>query len=193
MRLALLFGAVALLAACSSSSGGGSTATDGGADGATPGDGGLATDAAPAHDAPGEAEAAAACNTVANVAQTVQVQQLAQDPPQPQGGAIADGTYTLTDLSIYTGSGGPTGATGSARITVQIAGGIIQVASDSTPTTQTVSLTTSGTTFVATDTCPDTKVTHGSFTATATTLLIVLDGGADDAGKRTVVETYTKQ
>jgi hypothetical protein len=185
--------APSLLAACSSNSGGGTTATDGGGEGAATGDAGQVADSAPAHDAPGEAEAAAACNAIANVAQTVTGQQVAQDPPQPQGGAIADGTYTLTDFSIYTGPSGPTGASGSTRITVQIAAGTLEVASDSKPSTMTVSLVTSGTTFTATDTCPDANVTHGSFSATPTKLLIFLDGGTDDAGQRTVIETYTKQ
>ena len=54
-------------------------------------------------------------------------------------------------------------------------------------------LATSGTSFTSTDTCPDTTVIQGSYTATATTLVIQLPGGTDDAGARTVVETFTMQ
>jgi hypothetical protein len=192
MRQTFLLGAAALLAACSSSSGGG-TPQDGGSEATASdaGDAGAPQDGATAHDAQGDAPPA--CNTLANVAQQVPLQQVAQDPPQPQGGTVADGTYTLTDVSIYTGTAGPSGASGSSQTTIQIAGGTIEVASAGNPPTQTVSLVTAGKTFTATDTCPDTKVTQGSYTATASTFVVFLDGGTDDAGARTLVETFTKQ
>jgi hypothetical protein len=101
--------------------------------------------------------------------------------------------YFMTDLSIYTGPNGPTGPSGSTKTTIQVSAGTIQVASTGTPATRTVTLATSGTSFTATDTCPDSQVSHGSYSATATTLLIFLDGGTEDAGTRTVVETFTKQ
>jgi hypothetical protein len=198
MRLAFLLGAAASLAACSSSSGGG-TPQDGGSEAsaeaqATPtdgGDGGSTQDGATASDAQGDAPPA--CNALANVAQPVTLQQVAQDPPQPQGGTIADGIYTITAVTLYTGPGGPSGQGGSSQTTIQIAGTTVQVASAGDPRTQTVNLATAGTTFTATDTCPDSTVTHGSYTAAASTLLIFLDGGTDDAGTHTVVETLTKQ
>jgi hypothetical protein len=38
---------------------------------------------------------------------------------------------------------------------------------------------------------PDSSVTSGSFMASPTRLVIFLGGGADDAGVRTVIETFT--
>jgi hypothetical protein len=190
MRLASLLGAAAFLAACSGSSSGTGPAQDGGPEGAaTANDAGDA--AAPPHDAQGDAPPA--CNTLANVAQTVTVQAVAQDPPQSQGGTVADGTYALTDVTLYTGPGGPSGASGHSQVTIQIAGTTIEVVNAGNPPTQTVTLATSGTAFTATDTCPDTKVTQGSYTTTATTFVVFLDGGSGDAGARTLVETFTKQ
>lgn len=189
--------AVALAAGCSSSgttspsdAGGDHDAGTEPGDGATPEDGGSpGEDATP--DAP--AEAATVCNMLANSAQAVTYSQLNQDPPTPQGGTMADGTYAMTAAAIYTGPGGTSGPSGTSQTTIQVAGTTIQIVSDGQPPTRTVTLATSGTSFTATDTCPDAKVTHGSYSATPTTILIFLDGGTDDAGARTVVETFTKQ
>lgn len=82
---------------------------------------------------------------------------------------------------------------GTAQTTIEISGSIVQVVSGGTPPTRTTTLATTGTTFTSTDTCPDAVVSNGSFTATATTFAIFLDDGADDAGARTVVETFTKE
>jgi hypothetical protein len=151
-------------------------------------------DAAPA-DAAAETggEAASACNALADVAPVVTVTQVASDPPVPLGGTIADGMYAMTDVTIYTGPHGRAGSTGNAQTTIQVTGSTIQVASSGTPSTRTVALATSGTAFTSTDTCPDTQVMQGTYTATATTLLIFLPGGTDDAGARTVAETFTRQ
>ena len=69
----------------------------------------------------------------------------------------------------------------------------LQVVSAGQPPTRTVSLATSGASFTATDTCRDSRVIEGRYSATASTLVIVLNGGTDDAGGRTVVETFEKQ
>lgn len=203
MRAHLIFGiaALALAAGCSSSSGGTSPSDAGGdhdagsdaagpIDGAPPDDGGSpGEDAAP--DAP--AEAATVCNTLANTASPITYDQMNQDPPTPQGGTMVDGTYAMTAASIYTGPNGPSGPSGMAQTTIQVSGTTIQIVEVGQPPTRTVTLATSGTSFTATDTCPDAKVTQGSYTATPTSILIFLDGGTDDAGARTVVETFTKQ
>jgi hypothetical protein len=194
MRLAFLFGASTLLAACSSNASGNSTPDAGNEAASSTGDAaeaGGAQDGTTAGDAQGDAPLA--CNALANVGQTVTLLQVAQDPPQPQGGTVVSGTYTLTDFTLYTGPTGPTGPSGSSQTTIQIAGDIIQVATAGTPATQTVTLATTGTAFTATDTCPDTKVTTGMYTATATTFVVFLNGGTDDAGARTLVETFTLQ
>jgi len=202
MRAYLVFGIAALSLAAGCSSSGGTSPSDAGgdhdagADGAEPADGAMPEDGGSsgpdgAADAP--AEAATVCNMLTNSAAAITYSQVNQNPPTPQGGTIVDGTYAMTDASIYTGPNGPSGPSGMSQTTIQITGSTIQVVSSGKPTTRTVTLTTSGTSLTATDTCPDTKVNHGSYTATSTTLLIFLDGGTDDAGARTLVETFTKQ
>jgi hypothetical protein len=200
MRHWLLLPFAAVLGACSSSSG---TLLTPMADAASP----LAVEAGDAHETPESAtapdtstggedaavDAGAICNTLANTAATVTTQQVASDPPAPEGGTVADGTYTLTQVDIYTGPNGPAGPSGTAQTTLKISGSTVQVASSGQPTTRTVDLATSGTSFTSTDTCPDTTVLRGTYTATATTFAIQIDGGTDDAGARTLLETFTKQ
>jgi hypothetical protein len=204
----LLLALLALLAvpACSSSSGPDTHASDAGADiardaahpdassgDASSGDASADTSAGDASSGDAEADAPAACNTLANGAATIPVEQMAADPPAPQGGAVADGTYTLTSAVIYTGPNGPSGATGTTQTTLQITGATIQVVSAGDPPTRTVTFTTSGTSLDYADTCPDTATSTGVYTATPTTFVIELAGGTDDAGARTLVETFTKQ
>jgi len=181
----LLFSMLLFVPACSSSPGV-APGTDAGGDAASDahsladtGDGGL--------DAP------IACNTLVNSASAIPIEQVASDPPAPAGGTPVDGTYALTAAVIYTGAGGPTGASGTTQTTLQITGGTIQVASSGDPATRTVTFTTSGTSLASVDTCPDTDTRPGTYTATPTTFLVELDGGTDDAGARTLVETFTKQ
>ena len=186
MKLALLgFSILLLVPACSSSSNPpDAPATDAGSD----------ADARSLLDASDAAtDAPEACNTLVNSAAVIPVDQVASDPPAPQGGTVVDGTYTQTSAVIYTGQGGPTGASGTTQTTLQVTGGTIQVVSTGDPATRTVTFTTSGTSLDSVDTCPDTDTRPGTYTATPTTLVVELDGGTDDAGARTLVETFTKQ
>jgi hypothetical protein len=186
----LLFSALFLLVpACSSGSSpgpGDSTKADAAID--APGD---------AHASPDTSDAAidapTVCNSLPNTASSVSIEQVASDPPAPQGGAIVDGTYALTAAVIYTGPNGPAGPSGTTQTTLQITGPTIQVVSDGDPATRTVSYTTSGTSIESVDTCPDTDTRPGTYTAAPTTFMVELDGGTDDAGARTLVETFTKQ
>jgi hypothetical protein len=149
----------------------------------------------------GSAEAAAGdagdtgapCNSIANTAPVISTTQVAQDPPTPAGGTIADGTYWATSIDIYTGPNGPTGVTGTSATTALIQGQTVQLVSTGQPTRRTITLTTADAGFTSVDTCPAAQTSQGGYTATATTLMIFLDGGTDDAGARTVVETLTKQ
>jgi hypothetical protein len=196
MKLSLVLPCAALLAAGCSSGSTSTTPEDAGhGDSSTPQDAGGGQDAG--IDSPVEAEAAAeaatVCNTLANAAPAVPVQTFAQDPPTPLGGTIADGTYWMTEAAIYTGPDGPSGTNGTSQTTIQITGDTIQVVSAGDPPTRTVTIATSGTSYTSTDTCPDTTVIQGSYTATATTFVVQLPGGTDDAGARTVVESFTKQ
>jgi hypothetical protein len=195
MKLSLVLSCAALLAGCSSSP------SD------TPGDAGHADSALPSEAGPGheagfdspaetatedaEMEAAVVCTTLTNTAAAVPVQTLAEDPPTPLGGTIVDGTYEMTATAIYTGPDGPSGTDGTAQTTIQITGSTIQIVTTGDPTTRTITLATSGTSFTSTDTCPDTSTfIQGSYTATATTLVVQFSGGTDDAGARTVVESF---
>jgi hypothetical protein len=205
MRLHFLLGplVLAFLASACSSSSGGEPSDAGGTDardtGAPVDSGrsdaiardGAADDGSGAEDSP--VEAATVCNTLANTASVVDVAQVAQDPPSAQGGTIANGTYLLTAATIYTGPDGPTGNSGTAQVTVLIDGAMVQMVSSGQPPTRTVTLATTGTSFTSTDTCPDTSSATGSYTATPTTLAITLAAGTDEAGARTLVETFTKQ
>ena len=119
--------------------------------------------------------------------------QVAENPPAMQGGTVVDGTYFLTNLTIYTGPEGPTGATGTSDTTIQITGNTIQVVTNGTPGTRTETFAGTGSTFTATDTCPDATVIQGAYTATSTSFVVQFPGGADDAGARTVEETFAKQ
>lgn len=114
-------------------------------------------------------------------------------PPAPQGGPIADGTYWQTSLQIYTGPNGPAGKSGTSQSTALIQGETVQIVSAGQPTRRTVTLMAADGGFTSVDTCPDSQTSVGGYTATPTTLTIFLDGGTDDAGPRTVVETLTKQ
>jgi hypothetical protein len=165
------------------------SARDGGEAGDAEGD--ATTVPPPGADSAHGDSAASACNTLANTAHAITTQQVASDPPAPTGGAIADGTYVLTSATIYTGPGGPVGPGGPAQTTLRITGATVEVANAGDPPTRSITLVTSGTAFTSTDTCPDTTVVRGSYSATATTFAVQLDGGTDDAGARMVVETYT--
>lgn len=203
MKLHLFFGSAALLLAAACGSNGPTTLADSGAfDGPTPQD--ATTDSShPPSDSGGPVDsgstvdAAPACNAIVDVAALITANQTAANPPNPMGGIIADGTYALTDATVYTGPGGPTGGLGQARVTLQIQGTTVQIVDDGDPNRSkrsTATLTTMGTSLIAIDTCPDSKATVGSYTASSTTLLIFQPAGSlPDGGSETLVETYTKQ
>ena len=185
-----------LLAGCSNNSAAATTPEpDASSDGSTQSEASMPDVATPEDAASDDAgaDAGAPCNAIANDAPVVDVIQLAADPPAPQGGRIVDGTYWQTALAIYTGPSGPAGKSGTSQMTAQIQGQTVQIVSSGQPGRRTVTLTTSDAGFTSVDTCPDSQMSEGSYTATPTVLTIFLDGGTDDAGARTVVETLTKQ
>jgi hypothetical protein len=196
LGLALMCTAVLATACSSSSSPGGPAVADGGeagvaseagAIGDAGGDGGALADAssgdaladgASAESGGDAGDGAVACNVLANTAPQVTGAQVAENPPAMQGG---------------TGPEGPTGATGTSDTTIQITGNTIQVVTNGTPGTRTETFAGTGSTFTATDTCPDATVIQGAYTATSTSFVVQFPGGADDAGARTVEETFAKQ
>jgi hypothetical protein len=162
---------VLLLIGCSSPSE--ATAADGGsgADGAVLEDG--STDAIVRPDT-NFVDATNACNALdLGTAPAIDLNQVASQEPTAMGGTVFDGTYYLTKWTIYTGPGG---ATGPLPLTLQVrrdfAGGIVQtVQSDGSSIRRfTATLTTAGTAFTETDSCPGSSVDMGTYTATATTM-----------------------
>ncbi len=59
------------------------------------------------------------CASLENCGAKVNVTQVAQTPPPASGGTVVPGTYVMTDVSIYTGTGGATGPTGQWSIETQ--------------------------------------------------------------------------
>jgi hypothetical protein len=56
------------------------------------------------------------CNSIANGASVVQEQQSATTAPTPAGnGPPSDGTYFMTSITVYTGSGGASGPDGNSE------------------------------------------------------------------------------
>jgi hypothetical protein len=173
---------------------------DGGSEAAVTNESGVMTeggseaagDSGPLTDAAGSvADGAAACNALTNAASPVMGTEVAQNPPTLVGGTIVDGTYFLTGLTTYTGPQGSTGSSGTTQTTIKISGATIQVITNGTPATRNETLTTTGNQFTSTDTCPDTNVIQGTYTATATTLVVQFSAGTDDAGARTVAESFS--
>jgi hypothetical protein len=146
-------------------------------------------------------DAPAACNSLANLPPAVTIAEVASDPPPASGGVIVDGTYSLWDVTIFTGPRGAIGSAGSTQTTIQIQGNTVQVVSTAPPTTRTLTLVTNGTSFTATDTCPDATVIQGSYSVNlipgepgvaVTQLVVQFAGGTDEGGARTVQQTFTK-
>jgi hypothetical protein len=84
---------------------GGSTASSGGMGGA--GGGGVGGGTGGTGGVPCEL-----CTCLANDGAAIEMISLDQDAPAAVGGAIRDGWYELTKVTAYTGTGGPTGASG---------------------------------------------------------------------------------
>jgi hypothetical protein len=108
--------------------------------------------------------------------------------PTPTGGSIADGTYVLTKVEVYSPL---TPDATSLKVTMKIAGKTLQsvTASNTSAATATASYTTAvfGTNWALTGTCPSAAITPATpprFTATAITLVLYIAGQ---------VQTYAKQ
>ncbi len=130
-----------------------------------------------------------------NVAPLVEIESVAEDPPAPLGGVIAGGLYALTEARIYTSPGGSSGPTGSyARITIQIAGNRIEVATIDGPPSYSATIAVNGSALVTTNTCPNTEVATVGYTATIESLTVIIpDAVGDDGGTRPLVYHFAKQ
>jgi len=140
-----------------------------------------------------DTDVAAACNALPNDAPVLSLSLVAKDPPAMTGGTIADGTYRMTAAEIDTGAGGPSGPSGeTTQVTIAVSGTTVQVATKSAPSHTTVSLGFAGSaSLVWQDTCPDTQSSTAAFTASATSLVVVLP--VQNQPGSSLVETFTKQ
>lgn len=198
LLLALVLGASTF--ACSSSDSTGTTAeSDTGtpADSSTTSDGSaedtsVAVDTGVA-DTVVKADSPAGCNMVDNVADVVTTTRVAEALPTLPGGTVADGTYVVTAVTEYTGTGGATGpvAGDTMKQTMRLAAGkfeIVRVQKTNPEKRSAGDFKTSGTTFTMTGACPtasgDVPV---NYEATGTTLKISLG-----TTLKTVI-TYTKK
>ncbi|GAC1352504.1 MAG: hypothetical protein NVSMB1_16000 [Polyangiales bacterium] len=98
------------------------------------------------------------CNTLVNSGTAISGTFVDATAPAPLGGTIANGTYRLTDIAIYTGPGGATGVSPSSlQVTAKIEGTTMNsVSSDSSGAKEereTLSLKTSGTSVTLTPIC----------------------------------------
>jgi hypothetical protein len=100
---------------------------------------------------------AAGCNQIDNDANAVGAQMVASAAPAPIGGAITDGTYHLTDVSLYTGVGGNSGPLAlSIKQTISIHGDSVDVAEEANGkvTRLTEVITLAGSSVSMARTCP---------------------------------------
>jgi hypothetical protein len=131
----------------------------------------------------------AVCSTFTLDGNTVEQAGVIGDPPTAVGGTVTDGTYVLTDDSVFVGTSGIAGPTGiTAKRTIVIATGKLDDAQDlgGTGKTVTSSRTTSaysatGSTIALTAICPSGGGgAQYQFTTTDTTLVLI-DGTAKEA------------
>jgi len=161
--------------------------------GTTEGDGAAgATGDGGSSGADGASDATTACNTLVDTAPTVTTEDVASPPPVLTGGTIADGTYFLTALTVYTGDGGAAGASNGNSTTIEVDGTTIQLAMVGN-STATEMVTTSGSSFTDMRTCPAPATREGTYSATATTLTVQFQNGTADGGVNTIQETFTLQ
>lgn len=138
-------------------------------------------------DAGSSADTGAACNTLNLVATPVAVEALAEPPPAPRGGALADGTYVTTRAVLYAGVGGDiTSRNSPVAVALRITGSVSETYIDGVARSATFS--TSGTTLSAKGTCPSMAVDDVEYTSTSDTLSIFMV-----RAKGTLVQTFTRQ
>jgi hypothetical protein len=154
--------------------------------------------------ASGGAPVASECNALSNTAAVVTATVVAQNPPTPIGGVIANGTYHLTQYQMFTGPGGSTTSPlpATMQYTIVISSstgasaflqGIATVTVGGTSLTEeaNVTLSYSGTSYVSTVTCSTVGASgdSGSYTATAQQLVTM----STSSGGETMVATFTRQ
>jgi len=123
------------------------------------------------------------CNTITNDATPITfVEVVAQNAPTPTGGAMANGTYHLTAITLYAGpSGKGTKIPLSVKNTVKVSGNVVDQVFDGTKnggevvaekSTETFSVT--GTTVTYTGVCPNNKSRTGTYSVDGATMTLFL-------------------
>jgi hypothetical protein len=131
------------------------------------------------------------CSSLVDDAPTISYTVVAAAPPIPTGGPIADGTYDLSALTVYTGVGGSTSPIAStAHVVLVISGNTMQQvgAVDGVPRSYTTTFTVSATTITTTDTCPSPVTSRHQFSASPTDLRVY-----DPGSGKMLEQTYTKR
>lgn len=111
------------------------------------------------------------------------------DPPVSTGGTLVDGTYDLTQYTVYVGVAGVAGPTGiTAKATIRIAGGKLdqhtQIGGTGKTTTETTSTSTvvaTAATLAETDLCPATGGARQLQFTAADPILTITDPTAKEA------------
>jgi hypothetical protein len=131
------------------------------------------------------------CEDLTDLGPPAAVQAIADDPPNPAGGTIADGTYFVTEWTVFTGKTGFASGLGTARAVIRITNNGTRIAAHGDDSTGTVHarVTTSGSDLALTYTCNTGGDAPAHYTATANTFTVFYppkDGS-------TVVTTFTRQ
>jgi hypothetical protein len=102
--------------------------------------------------------ASSACNSLVADGPTLPYTSVAAAAPTPAGGTIADGTYALATMSVYTGVNGSTAPvlTSTVSVVMAFAGNTVQEVTVMNGQERRYSaiFSVSGTTITMTDTCP---------------------------------------
>lgn len=151
---------VASLGACSSSSDStGTTGDAGGADSSTATDGSSKGDSSSSADSSiDKPDGASGCTTIVNAAPESTSATVKGDAPTATGGTIADGTYFLTEFTVYDPAGTASAPSPSGlKVTLFIKGDLmlsVQELPDATVSTFSETFVVSGTALNRTLTCP---------------------------------------
>jgi len=121
------------------------------------------------------------CNNIVNEGLTIDRIGVVGEPPVTQGGVVAEGTYRLTDYTLYVGAGGIGGPTGlTAKATIRLAGGkfdeIIELGGSGNPSVQSTSnaYSAAGATLALNELCPTTTAgKQFQYTSNDPVLLVV--------------------
>ncbi len=191
--------AVPLAVACSGSTDNTTGTTDAGtgSDGASGSDsGGGGTDSGGGGDAgTGDtgADANVVCNTLVNDGPSVPLNLVTAAAPAATGGTIGDGTYLLSDVTVY---GSPVATSiGTAKGKLKLTGNVADIIVDSSgkTTTSSSTFTKSGHTLAATQTCPTAQMQNIDYSVVTSdagkpAIVLFLDVQGKTAGETFVMQ-----